>query len=67
MNVELVKKSEPVKTVKSQVAYVGPAVELVPQRLWRNQTIPQWGRPILIRVPPGLQLIPGELVGVRGF
>jgi hypothetical protein len=67
MNVELVKKSEPVKTVKSQVAYVGPAVEVIPQRLWRNQNVPQWGRPILIRVPPGLQLIPGELVGVRGF
>ena len=28
---------------------------------------PQWGLPVLIRIPSGLDLIPGEVVGVRGL
>jgi hypothetical protein len=38
----------------------------MPQRLWRNPNIPQWGRPVLIDIPPGLSLVPGEVVGIRG-
>jgi len=40
---------------------------LMPERLWVNPNIPEWGRPILIKIPPGLELVPGELVGVRGL
>lgn len=65
--VELIKNSEPARIARSQVAYVGPTIELMPQRLWRNPNVPQWGRPLLIKVPPGMGLVPGELVGVRGL
>jgi hypothetical protein len=37
----------------------------MPEQLWRNPAIPQWGRPIVIRIPKGLELVAGELVGVR--
>jgi multidrug resistance efflux pump len=67
MDVELVTTSEPVKVAPSQVTGVGPGVELMPERLWANPNIPEWGRPILIKIPPGLELVPGELVGVRGL
>ncbi len=67
MMVELIKNTEPRQIAGSQVVYIGPLMELMPQRLWRNPNIPQWGRPILIKIPPGLKLIPGELVGVRGL
>jgi multidrug resistance efflux pump len=65
--VEIVKDSEPEQIAWSQITYVGPAVEQLPQRLWRNPNFPQWGRPMLIDIPPGLKLIPGELVGIRGL
>jgi len=67
MDVELVTTSEPVRVAASQVTGIGPAVELMPERLWVNPNIPEWGRPILIKIPPGLELVPGELVGVRGL
>jgi len=64
--VEIVKTSLPPKIAASEVRHVGPTIELLPQRLWRNPTIPEWGRPVLIEVPPGLNLVPGEIVGIRG-
>jgi len=53
--------------VDSQVAYVGPTVEQMPARLWRNPNMPQWGRPVLVKIPPDLKLVPGAVVGVRGI
>jgi len=67
MVVELVKRTEPAQIASSQVIYVGPTVEQMPQRLWRNPNIPQYGRPILVKIPPKFELIPGELVGIRGL
>jgi multidrug resistance efflux pump len=63
--VELIKTRMPAQIARSNVVSVGPAIELIPQRLWRNPNLPQWGRPILIDVPPGLALISGEFVGIR--
>ena len=65
--VELIKTSEPAQIAKSEVTYLGPNISQMPVRLWRNPNIAQWGRPILIKIPPGLKLIPGETVGVRGL
>jgi len=65
--VELVKNSKPEQIALSEITYIGPAVEQLPQRLWRNPNFPQWGRPMLIDIPPGMKLIPGELVGIRGL
>lgn len=67
MAVELIKDRKREQKARSEVAHVGPVVELMPQRLWRNPAIPQWGRPIVIKVPDGFELIPGELVGVRAL
>ncbi len=67
MTVELVKMRYPAQIAQSRVLSIGPTIELLPQRLWRSPTIPQWGRPVVIHVPPGLNLVPGELVGVRGL
>ena len=67
MPVELIKTADPARIVRSQVAHLGANVELMPQQLWRNPNVPQWGRPVLIKVPPGLELVPGEFVGIRGL
>lgn len=65
--VKLIKESEPAQIALSKVSYIGPIVEQMPVRLWQNPNIPQWGRPILIEIPPGLKLVPGEVVGIRGL
>jgi multidrug resistance efflux pump len=67
MPVQLVKRNDPAQIAASQVVYVGPKMEIMPEQLWRNTKIPQWGRPILIKIPPSFNLIPGEMVGVRGL
>ncbi|HUW18927.1 MAG TPA: HlyD family efflux transporter periplasmic adaptor subunit [Sedimentisphaerales bacterium] len=67
MPVELARAGEPTKIATSQVVYLGPRMELMPERLWRNPNIPQWGRPMLIKVPPGLELVCDEVVAIRGL
>ena len=65
--VELVKNTEPPQIAKSQVTYVSPVVEQIPERLWLNPAIPQWGQPVVIEIPSGMRVISGELVGIRGI
>jgi multidrug resistance efflux pump len=67
MAVELTKRGESAKIeiARSQITYIGPTVEQLPTRLWRNQNIPEWGRPFLIKAPPQMKLITGEVVGIR--
>ena len=65
MEVELIKSSEPARIIRSRITYVGPVVEQLPVRLWRNPNFPQWGRPFLIESPPEIGLVTGELVGIR--
>lgn len=67
MTVELIKSSRPAQVARSQVCYIGPVIEQMPVRLWRNPNIPEWGLPMLIKIPPGMKLAPGELVGIRGL
>ena len=67
MPVELVKSRTPPQTAPSEIVAIGPTIELMPQRLWRNPNFPQWGRPVLIGIPAGLKLVPGEVVGIRGL
>ena len=65
MVVEIVKNAEPAQIARSQITYVSPVVEQMPERLWRNPNIPQWGRALLIGIHPDLKLVSGEIVGVR--
>ena len=67
MAVELAKRGEleKIEIARSQITYIGPIVEQLPARLWRNQNVPEWGRPFLIKAPPQMKLITGEIVGIR--
>ena len=66
MPVELVKTHVPPQIGQSKVAAVGPTIELMPQRLWRNPNLPQWGRPVLIDIPAGLRARAGRGRGSPG-
>jgi multidrug resistance efflux pump len=63
--VELIKKTAPAQIAKSEVTYIGPVVEQLPARLWPNPNMPQWGLPFLVKVPEGMELKAGEVVGIR--
>jgi len=63
--VELVKNSISPQMGPSQVVYVGPVMELKPERLWNHPDMPEWGRPFLVKIPSGMQVVPGERVAIR--
>ena len=66
MKVELINKTaNKVTIVESQVVRVGPTMERKPERLWQNPNFPEWGLPISIKIPSGMKLVSGELVGIR--
>ena len=65
MPVELIKNREPLQIARSQITQIGPTMELMPERMWLNPNMPQWGRPVSIEIPEGLELIPGEMIGIR--
>jgi multidrug resistance efflux pump len=65
MEVELLKSSEPARIIRSRITYVGPVVEQLPVRLWQSPNLPQWGRPFLIEAPPEIELVTGEVIGIR--
>ena len=67
MEVEIVKNSQPPQVAKSQIIRIGPVVETKPEMMWRNPNIPERGRPCMIAVRPGMNLIPGEKIQVRGL
>lgn len=67
MEVKLVKHMNPPMIAVSQIVSLGSAIEMMPERLWQNPDIAQWGRPILIKIPPEFKLFPGETVGVKGI
>jgi multidrug resistance efflux pump len=58
-------RSRPDRVAESFVVRVGPDVELLPERLWRQSSTPQYGRAVVIAAVPGLELTPGELLTVR--
>jgi multidrug resistance efflux pump len=62
MQVRIIKRSYPEQIANSFVERLIPSVQIVPERLWIDNRTPQWGQPVLIPIPPGLNLIPGEEV-----
>jgi len=65
--VEIIKSRPLEQKARCEVDYIGPALELMPEQLWRNPNFPQWGQPIVIKIPEGLELVAGELVGVKAL
>jgi len=49
----------------SEIVAVAPTVQRLPEALWLDPRLPEWGRPVLVRIPPGMTLRVGERVMVR--
>jgi hypothetical protein len=65
IQVEIVKNRSPAQKIRCEVSLISPVIELLPEQLWVNQNTPQWGRPIIIKIPENIELVSGEIVGVR--
>ena len=62
MSVDVRARILPRSTVRARIERVGPQIEPVPQHQLRDPKIPEWGQPVQIAMPKGLDLRPGELV-----
>ncbi len=61
---EMLRFPRPSERIGSQVINIGPAVVQLPVRLWRNPAVPEWGCPIRLSIPTGIQLRCNEMVAV---
>jgi multidrug resistance efflux pump len=64
MDLQVVKLGARIRIAQCTIESIGSVVEQLPQQLWRDPTIPQWGRPFLVNVN-NLDLVAGERVGLR--
>ncbi|MEN8128301.1 MAG: HlyD family efflux transporter periplasmic adaptor subunit [Planctomycetota bacterium] len=64
MKVKVVSLNAPRQTFISQISNMGPSLELIPQQLWRNPTVPEWGRSIQIPIQPSFACLHNEIVGI---
>jgi len=55
----------PGKYIESFVLRVSSSVEMLPERLWANPTVPVYGRAVVISALPSMPLRPGELLSVQ--
>lgn len=60
--VALLRQNQDGTRLSLTVNYVGPAVEVLPERLWMNPQFPQYGVPVSFLLPEETELIPGEVV-----
>ncbi len=63
--VELIKANPPYQVAISKVETIGPVLDIMPTQLWLNPASPQWGRPFVVKIPPQMDVIPGEIINIR--
>ena len=63
--VRVARPAQPWENAEAIVERVGPAIEEIPSRLWRDPAVAEFGRPLLIEGAAALEILPGEAVSVR--
>jgi multidrug resistance efflux pump len=62
---EVIRQGRPKRVAQSRVVATGPTVQRLPERLWQNPAVPEWGWPVKIAIAPKLGARSGEIVGIR--
>jgi multidrug resistance efflux pump len=65
--VEIVSLNTPRHTFVSQVSHIGVSIEMIPERLWKDPTVPEWGCLVQVPIQPGFDCVHNEIVGIRTF
>ncbi len=63
--VRVTRRADTRRAAESVVTRVGASVQALPQQLWRDPRVPEYGVPVAIAATPALALVPGEVVFVR--
>lgn len=63
--VRLISRTRPGIIADSVVLRVSPDIQMLPQRLWRNPQVADYGRAVVIAPQPAMKLTPGETIEVR--
>lgn len=63
--VEVASLNAPYETFESQVSHISASLEIIPQRLWKDPTRPEWGRCIQIPIQPEFVCVHNEVLGIR--
>ena len=64
MKVKVVSLNTPRRSFVSQIANMSPSLELIPQQLWRNPTIPEWGRSIQVPIQPSFACLHNDIARI---
>jgi multidrug resistance efflux pump len=54
----------PCQQTTARILKIAPSIEELPIRLRRNPSVPEWGQPLLVSIPPELKLLSGERVKI---
>ena len=63
--VKVVSLASPNETFISQVSHMSSSLELMPERLWKSPTMPEWGRSIQVPTQPNFECLHNEVVGIK--
>jgi multidrug resistance efflux pump len=67
MPVRIITRNNPPRAIASVIARISPSIELLPERLWQTPNTPEWGQVVIIPIQAGLNLVPNEIVGIKGM
>lgn len=65
LEVELATTGPMRQSARAAVVAVSPTIQRLPERLWMDPRVPQWGCPFLVMIPPDMMLNAGDRVMVR--
>ena len=65
VELQILRAGEKSQTAQSTVIGIGPTSVELPMRLWHNHEVPEWGWPVRIAASSELEMLTGEVVGVR--
>ena len=64
MKVKIASLNPPYNTFVSQVSNISASIEMIPERLWKDPSVPEWGRAIQVPIQPGFTCIHNEIIGI---
>ncbi len=64
MKVKIASLNPPYHMFVSQVSHVSASMEIIPERLWKDPAVPEWGRAVQIPIQPGFACIHNEIIGI---
>ncbi|MCI0499206.1 MAG: efflux RND transporter periplasmic adaptor subunit [Planctomycetales bacterium] len=66
MPIHIITRNNPPQMIASRIVRISPSIEPLPERMWQSPGIPEWGQVVIIPIQAGTNLVPNEIVGIKG-